>query len=245
MTFHARSTWVHPAPPIAGPPMVPFPRIDTAAVHYPAGQTPDGDLTDRTDIAAYLRSIQLDYVRNRGYSIGYSFAFDWRGDVWECRGWDIRPAANAGHNDHTLALLMIVDQDQRANDAQLAAAREYVAELERRAGRTVAVTGHGQLPGAATACPGVGLRAQIAAGLFHPIPEEETPTMTTARRVVLKGTISKFLIGAGPPVHLTPELDNAYRDVPEVVVGYHDQFATGLLHQTGLTFDQIAGTWVA
>jgi hypothetical protein len=233
--FHARSTWVHPAPPITGPVMPPFSRIDTMAIHYPSGNTPDGDPTDRLDVAPYLRSIQVDYERSRGYSIGYSFAIDWTGDVWECRGWDIKPAANAGHNDHTIALLMLVDQDQPATAAQLAAARAYVAELERRHGRPIVVTGHGQLPGAATACPGAGLRAQIAAGAFNPTPPtQEVPEVNTARRVRIRGYANVWLIGAGPALHLTPELNDTYAGVELVVVAYHEQLTASLLHQSGL-----------
>jgi hypothetical protein len=240
--FHARSTWVHPAPPITGPAMVPFSRIDTMAIHYPAGNTPDGDPTDRPDVAGYLRSIQSDYVRTRGYSIGYSFAIDWTGDVWECRGWDIRPAANAGHNDHTVALLMLVDQDQPATHEQLVTARHYVAELTRRAGHPIVVTGHGQLPGAATACPGIGLRGQIAAGLFNPIPTpppQEVPEVQTARRVRIRGYANVWLIGAGPALHLTPELSDEYADIKLVVVAYHEQFTASVLHQSGLEPDDL------
>lgn len=232
--FHARTTWVHPAPPITGPLMVPFSRVDTAVIHYPAGNTPDGDPTDRLEVAAYLRAIQIDYERSRGYSIGYSFAIDWTGDVWECRGWDLKPAATAGHNDHTLALLMIVDQDQPATDAQLVTAREYIAELQRRHGRPIVVTGHGQLSGAATACPGAGLRLQIAAGLFRPTLETGEPEVTTARRVRIRGYANVWLIGAGPALHLTPELNTTYDNVELVIVAYHEQLAASLLHQSGL-----------
>jgi hypothetical protein len=240
--FHARSTWVHPAPPITGPAAVPASRIDTVVIHYPAGQTPDGDPTDRTEVAAYLRAIQTDYETNRGYSIGYSFAIDWLGDVWECRGWDLKPAANAGHNDHTLPLLLIVDQDQPATDEQLQSAREYVAEQERRSGHPIVVTGHGQLPGAATACPGVGLRAQIAAGLFDPHPITTPPQeviVNPVRRVRIKGYWNTWLIGAGPALHLAPELYDSYDDIELVVCNPHTQLLDALLHQSGLTEDDL------
>jgi hypothetical protein len=208
-------------------------------IHHPAGQTPDGDPTDRLEVAQFLRNIQTAYVRDRGYSIGYSFAIDWRGDVWECRGWDLQPAANAGHNDHTLALLLIVDENQPATAAQLTTAREYAGELERRHGAPIVVTGHGQLRGAATACPGTGMREQIAAGLFDPdhtdpAPPEEIPVML-ARRVRVRGTKNVFLINAGgPPLNLTPELDHVYREVPLEVVDWHDQFVHTICYQTGL-----------
>ena len=68
---------------------------------------------------------------------------------------------------------------------------------------------------------------------------------STARRITLKGTLSQFLIGAGPPLHLTPELADTYADVPllPVPLPFHHQFAVTLYHQTGLTPDQLAGTW--
>mgnify|MGYP000397280250 FL=1 len=241
--FHARSTWVHPAPPITGPAMPAWSAIDTIALHYPAGNTPDGDPGDTTDVAGYLRAVQTAYVRDRGYSIGYAFGFDHLGDVWELRGWDIKPAAVKGHNEHVLSFLLIVDQDAPCTAAQLEAVRAYVAETERRRGQPVHVVGHGDL--AATGCPGAGVRQQIAAGLFRPITTTpEDPTMpATARRVRLRGTLDVFLIGAGPPVHLTPELDASYADVPMVTVAFHDQFAQGLFHQTGLTYKDLEGSW--
>jgi hypothetical protein len=218
--------------------------IDTIVFHYPAGNTPDGDPTDTGDVAGYLRATQTAYERDRGYSIGYSFAFDHRGDVWQLRGWDIKPAATQDHNGHTIAFLLIVDQDAPAGPAMVEAVRGYVAEAERRAGRTLAIRGHGEF--AATGCPGAGVRAQIAAGTFRPItptPEDHMPS--TARRVTLKGTLSQFLIGAGPPLHLTPELAATYADVPLLEpIPFHHQFAVVLYHQTGLTPDQLAGTWV-
>jgi len=237
---------VHPAPPITGPAMD-LSTVDTVSVHQPAGQAPTGDTGDRTDVAAYLRAIQTAYVRDRRYSIGYSFAIDHLGDVWELRGWDIRCAANVGNNHRTLALLLIVDQDEPATTAQLEAARSYVAELERRTGRAVAVTGHGQLPGARTACPGAGLRAQIAAGDFRPAAPPTPPTpgdetdMTTARMVRIRGTLNVFLVGTGAALHLTPELYASYQaaGVPELVVELHPQFAMSVLHQCGLEAEDL------
>jgi hypothetical protein len=244
--FHARSTWVHPAPPITGPAMR-LDRVDTIAFHYPAGNTPDGDPTDRTDIAAFLRAVQLDYERNRGYSIGYGFAFDHRGDVWELRGWDIATAANKGHNGHTLAFLLIVDQDAGAPPAMVSTIREYVAEAERRTGRRLELTGHGRLQGAATACPGAPVLAQLDAGLFRPTTAPSAPPtpmedeVMIARRVRMRGTKNVFLIGAGPATHLTPELNDAYdkAGVPMIVVEFHAQFALSAVAQAGLTLEDL------
>jgi hypothetical protein len=170
MKLHGRSTWVDPRYPVTGSRAVDWPRIDTTVIHY----TADDDLIDgdpgehADDLPGYLRAIQRDYTTRRGYSIGYNFAVDWLGAAWELRGFDYRCAANAGHNDHTLAILMLVDGGDQATVYAVGAVRELVGSFERIAQRTLTITGHGQLPGAATGCPGRGLREQIAAGVFSP-----------------------------------------------------------------------------
>jgi hypothetical protein len=174
--FHPRSDWVT-TKPVTGPAPT-WGKLDTAVPHYTAASNlPSGDPGERSDdvgIAAYIRNIHHSYLAdpNRGYSIGYSFAIDWRGDVWELRGWTFKPAANLNHNDHTLPTLFLVDADDPANEAQLAAARWLFGDAETRVGRKLAIVGHGQLPGAATSCPGNGIKAQIAAGAFNPRPSQ-------------------------------------------------------------------------
>lgn len=66
--------------------------------------------------------------------------------------------------------------------------------------------------------------------------------MTTARRVRIRGTHNVFLIGTGPPVHLTPELHATYADIALVVIEPHDQFAKTLFHQTGLNLGDLVGS---
>lgn len=168
-TFHARESWQDPRFPVFGPASN-MAAVDTAVIHYTAADDLiDGDPGEHASgLPAYLRAMQYSYVTRRGYSLGYMFAVDWLGGVWQIRGWEFKSAANKGHNEHTLPILMLVDGADRATDAALHAARCIIREGERLASRSMAVTGHGQLSGAATACPGVGLRTQIAAGLFSP-----------------------------------------------------------------------------
>jgi hypothetical protein len=70
-----------------------------------------------------------------------------------------------------------------------------------------------------------------------PTQPQEDPML--ARRVRIRGTANVFLIGAGPALHLTPELNAAYETagVPLVVVAWHDQFMTGLCVQSGIEPD--------
>jgi hypothetical protein len=168
---HPRQSWVSPALPVAGPAFIPT-RVDTVVIHYTAADDLiDGDPGEHADdLPAYLRAIQRDYVTSRGYSIGYNVAVDWLGGSWELRGSDFRCAANKGHNEHTFAILVLVDGNDMATPQAAAEIRRIVGELEALCRRELAIVGHGQLtnPNAATACPGSGLRAQIALGEFSP-----------------------------------------------------------------------------
>jgi hypothetical protein len=170
-TVHPRSSWVDPRYPVSGPPALTG-AIDTCVIHYTSA------LKIPADIAAYHRSMQRDYTVNRGYSLGYRWSVTQSGEVYQIRGWDLKSAANANHNDHTEPILVLVDAANPATPAACASIRAIIAESQRRSGRTFAITGHGQLAGAATACPGVGLRTQIAAGVFTPVPAPPPPTIT-------------------------------------------------------------------
>jgi hypothetical protein len=171
---HPRSAWVSPAQPVTGPP-INWRRIDTVVIHYTAAaDCPEGD--DRSAYARFLRSLQASYLASRGYSLGYSVAVATVGESWAIRWTDIAPAATKGHNGHTFAILVTVDGDRPASSAAVAEVRRLVGMAATLAGRSLRIVGHGEL--GATACPGAGLRAQIAAGVFTPtspppIPEDD------------------------------------------------------------------------
>jgi hypothetical protein len=162
-----RSAWVDPAMPVVGPAAIPS-SIVRVAIHYTAAPNlSDGDAGEKAgDVPAYLRAIHRDYTVNRGYSIGYSFAADAYGQAWQLRGLDIKCAANKGMNDTTYAILCLVDGDNPANDPMTAAIREIVATIYAHLGRQVPIVGHRDI--GATACPGVGLYAQVKSGTFIP-----------------------------------------------------------------------------
>ena len=170
-TFHPRSHWEGLQPhPVSGP--LDFSgNNDTCVVHYTgADDLIDGDPGEyASQLPQYLANIQKSYVERRGYSIGYSFAVDWLGGVWQLRGWEFQSAANRNHNDHTIPILVLVDGQDGTTPEAAKSIRNIVREATRRAGRKVmAVTGHGRLSGAATQCPGLGLLSQLDRGLFNP-----------------------------------------------------------------------------
>lgn len=175
-TVHSRESWQDPRYPVFGPADNPADN-DTVAIHYTAADDLiDGDPGEHAeDLPAYMRSMQKSYVLNRGYSLGYLWAVDWLGGIWQIRGWEYQSAANKDHNGHTWPILVLVDGADPATPEAVASIRLLVAEAERRAGRPQKIKGHGQLRiesgvGTATACPGVGLQAQINAGVFTPVP---------------------------------------------------------------------------
>ncbi len=178
-TVHPRSSWVDPRYPVTGP-VAPWSTIDTAAIHYTAADNLiDGDPGEHAEnLPAYIRAMQKAYVDQRGYSLGYWWAVDWLGGVWQIRGWEIKSAANAGHNEHTGPILVLVDGNDPATDLAARSIRCLIAEGQRLARDTWAIKGHGQLRretgiGTPTACCGIGLQAQIDAGVF--VPRTEPP----------------------------------------------------------------------
>lgn len=86
-----REDWVDPAQPIDGPASF---APSNWVIHYPGG----GSWFPRNDdeVAAYLRSLQKDYLDNRGYSLGYNWGVAQHGTGWEIRGDEYRAASNPG-----------------------------------------------------------------------------------------------------------------------------------------------------
>ena len=175
-TVHAREVWQDPSFPVFGPTDNPA-NNDVVVCHYTASDNLiDGDPGEHAEnLPAYIRAMQRSYALNRGFSLGYLWAVDWLGGIWQIRGWEYQSAANAGHNDHTTPVLVLVDGNDRATDEAAASIRCIVAEAARRSGRPQSIKGHGQLRretgiGTATACCGTGLQSQIDAGVFVPRP---------------------------------------------------------------------------
>lgn len=182
-TVHPRESWVETCYPVLGSPQV-MSRVTQPACHYSAAaMTPDGDLGESiAQVPSWLRAVNRDYWLNRttssgprvicgrslpGYAIGYLFAVDWLGGAWELRGFDYVAASNAPTNAWTFPILFITDGASPATEWAWWTARAVWREAARRSGNPGFVrtaVEHSRLPGAATECSGVGIRAQLAAG---------------------------------------------------------------------------------
>jgi len=203
----SRHDWQNPSQPVIGP-AIDWAAIDTIVIHYTAATNlPDGDVGEsQSQIPGYLRNIQNDYTVSRGYSIGYNAAVDVWGTAWELRGADIKCAANKGHNDHTFAILMLVDGDDRASELMAGRVRKLIGDLQAVYKKTFKIVGHFQV--GATSCPGNGLKQDLVAGRFTPVnpkPEPVEEDDMTAVMIRFKGYLNVWLAGTGPALHLSPE----------------------------------------
>lgn len=159
-----RSEWVNPTQPVNGPPFA-WSGIDWIVIHYTAAPRLS------PDVPQVLRNIQSDYLRNRGYSIGYNSAVGSKGQydgvTFELRGDSFRCAANgnAENNRRGYAILVLVDGQEAASNRAVTAVQGLVQQIRERRPHA-AIIPHSQIR--ATSCPGLGLHAQLRAGLFEP-----------------------------------------------------------------------------
>lgn len=168
-THNARTVWQDPANPVTGP--APRQTARTGVAHWP------GSSSIPRDIGAWLRSIQADWTRTRGFSLGYWACVDQTGTAWQIRGPGPTPgvfnaAANPGRlqnagnaNDWTAPILFAVTTaGEPASPAAAATARALWASW----GITARPVPHSTLD--PTACCGPGLVRQINAGDLDPTP---------------------------------------------------------------------------
>ena len=112
---------------------------------------------------------RLDLIRRahvgQGWSdIGYHFAVDRAGNVWQCRPLEWEGAHVKHHNPGNVGILVMGNFDlERPTDAQLRALCTHVNMLQRTYRISDAsVKSHREWAGAATACPGKHLQPKVS-----------------------------------------------------------------------------------
>lgn len=228
--FFSREQWQDPSRPVTGPDYVDS-QVRFGVAHYTAApNVPDGDVGESTNIPQYLQRLQRAYLLSRGYSLGYSFAIDWRGYVWEIRGFDYRPASNNGDNGVwgpinvnkiSMSILFLVDGQSGLNDAMRRSARLVYRQANVR---TVMAGGkwdhthpkpHSETD--ATACPGDGIRLEIFAGnltwdRFDDLGEKEKDSMEGYAFWRHKDHPELFLVGGGGVIHVDAQLRDHFKE---------------------------------
>lgn len=173
-----REEWQDPKLPVSGPnPVTP----GTWVLHYPGSSRSWFPRTVEEE-KAYLRAIQADYKKTRGYSIGYSWGVSQSGRKYEIRGDDIRVAANPGRkldvgnfNQLSQAIFVMVGNADAATPEAVASINEIVAS---RSGWNIVP----HMDTDYTICPGAGLLDQLRSGvighgnvIIPPLPNPEAP----------------------------------------------------------------------
>lgn len=234
-TYHPRESWEPgPGTPLYGdlrrsyafhrqPPRGSLADVDRDAIHYTAAiDIPDGDPGESTnDVRSLLRNAHWDYLVNRsgggysrledgrwfpGYPLGYSWAIDWLGGVWEINGFEYRPGATNGHNNHTRAFLMLTDRHDHGTPEMWASLRALRRECQRRGSRAAnRPWGHREFfentgIGTPTACPGAPNLEDIHRGLGdldydniqEPITVQELVFLQPDRLIDTRSTGDRF-----------------------------------------------------
>lgn len=188
-TYKPRSAWTSTA---RGGDTLTDLQLAGVSVHYPAsGNVTLANLTER-EVIERLRGWRNYHVRTKGWSdIGYQVAIDGQGRVWDLRGIERVPAASASEanpdaNREWGACLFIVGDNEQPTKAAIQAFREWRQDRWlTKWPNAVEVRGHGQVPGAQTACPGKPLRALIDNGILTlPLVTDVTVFRRRTRRLI-------------------------------------------------------------
>lgn len=143
---------------------------------------------------AVPRDVEVIHRANGWSGIGYNFAVDQAGAIYEGRGWDLAGAHSPPHNTDGIGVYVAIGGDQRPTPAALASVRWLYDEACRRSGRTLTPWWHGRdYP---TSCPGPHLIAWVKAGM----PTQTTPTKpkpAPAKKPTPKPTVPAFPLPRG------------------------------------------------
>lgn len=176
MIYHRRQEWQSSTQPVTGPAM-PKDAISRIVIHYPGADFTDLDfnndgLVNGADSIVVLRQMQAQYLRKSPpYSLGYNWMIDTSGEVWEIRGFDIKCAANSEVNGSSVAIIILVDDQDAANEAQIIATRELIAQIRDWKNLKLPIVTHASVAtnSTHTPCPGKGITPQVIGGVFEPV----------------------------------------------------------------------------
>jgi len=137
---------------------VPMSEKDNFLVHYHGGRVRDQHGVE------VPRNIEAIHLANGWAGIGYNFAVDLDGTVYEGRGWDGVGSQCPGRNRDGVGVYVAVGGDQVPTQAALRSVRALRDELVRlRGGAGVREMGHKD--GVATSCPGTFLYRWVHGGM--------------------------------------------------------------------------------
>jgi hypothetical protein len=169
LTINSREDW-NARPPRCDMDRRPWSEVHELYIHWP-GAIPETyrHLDSRSEAIAQLRSWQQFHQVGRGWcDIGYNYAcFQPRGSLdmgdslWVARGGGYTPAAQLGHNQGTVAIVVAIGPDDELLEDTKSRLRSFVRWIKAQTREDLPVRGHQQAPGASTECPGFKLMAYM------------------------------------------------------------------------------------
>lgn len=139
-------------------------KVTRLTPHYPAA----GDVTFANPTLAQsaqrLRNWRNFHVgTHRWADIGYNFAIDQNGRIFDCAGRTHAAAHAGGHNFTAIGVLFIVGNNERPSAAARAAFRALGRHLREKNFPNMSITpvDHGRLSGESTSCSGTPIRRDI------------------------------------------------------------------------------------
>jgi hypothetical protein len=154
-----RTSWAagRPVPSL----MRPMLRVRHITVHHSAG--PLFTANDRAGTIDRLDSIRRYHRSKEWGDIGYHFAIDRVGRVWECRSLRYQGAHVKDHNEGNLGILVMGNFEQQQPDRrQLAMLEQFTTQMMSRFRVSRSRLHSHQEWGSATACPGRSLQQYFA-----------------------------------------------------------------------------------
>lgn len=143
-------------------------------------------------VKGYLRQVQR-FHKGKGWAdVGYSFAVDQLGRLWELRGWMVAGAHTPNYNSTSHGLLLILGEGQSPTPEMLAAARSFIGEHNRRHGAGY-IRPHSAAK--ATACPGDEVRGMIARGELDPAKAPTPAPAPTAPAEIDWAAVRRWVAG--------------------------------------------------
>jgi len=184
MKIHPQSAWEKPGEAIDGP--APKGTPGTWVIHYPGSTSSYEPMTD-DEMIKTLQQGQAQYLRDRGYSYGYSVVVSQSGSAWAARGLEgfpgvrvYNPASNPGKkrqdqqgntqnfNAISRSIQIAVGAQNEASPAAVATVNEIIASQP-----DWPVVVHMDVD--YTACAGDGIIAQVRTGVIGHQKTEPAP----------------------------------------------------------------------
>lgn len=152
----------------------------------------DGDKGDD-----YMKSMQDYHMDGQGWSdIAYNFAIDPDGlEVYEGRGWNVRPGSQKNHNTNTWSVVIMGNFDKTKPEPALLRKIAELVNYGQELGylpKDAVLVGHKNAPGQSTTCPGKYLYRELDT-INQFIQEGGDMAFTAKEEEVLKRMVKEIL----------------------------------------------------